>query len=66
MTATLHSATHNWKTTLFGILTLAFTAFQIWNQPAKATDPETLAQLAAGITGIVAQDGRKETPETRQ
>lgn len=55
----MNNATRNWKTTVFGILMLAFSGLSIYSDPNKATDPQTMAQVAAGVGLIVAKDGDK-------
>ena len=52
----------NWKTTLAGILMLAFTGFQIYKNPALLTDPSIDAKIAGAAGLIVAADG-KSKPE---
>jgi hypothetical protein len=49
------NAKRNWKTTVFGILMLALSGFTIYNDPSKATDPQS-----AGDRGwpVAAHSGR--------
>lgn len=49
----------NWITTLFGIFALAISGLQIYQAPAKALDPTTMAQVAAGVGLIAAKDAGK-------
>ncbi len=64
----MNNAKRNWKTTVFGILMLAISGFTIYNDPAKATDPQTMGGIAGGIGLILAKDGDKtgtvQTPES--
>jgi pterin-4a-carbinolamine dehydratase len=53
----MNNVTRSWKTTLAGILSLAFTALQIWHNPETLTDPKTVTGVAAGIGLILAKDG---------
>lgn len=55
----MNNAKRNWKTTLAGILTLAFAGLSIWQDPAKASDPATVGGIVAGVGLIVAKDGDK-------
>jgi hypothetical protein len=55
----MKDAKRNWKTTVAGILTLAFAGLSIWQDPAKASDPATIGGLVTGVGLIVAKDGDK-------
>ncbi len=55
----MQNAQRNWKTTIFGILTLALAGFQIYTNPTTATDVQTMAAVATGVGLIVAKDGDK-------
>lgn len=52
----------NWKTTISGILTLAFAGLSIWQNPASATDPQVIGAIAGGVGLIVAKDAEKPQP----
>ncbi len=55
----MNNAKRNWKTTVFGILMLAISGFTIYNDPSKATDPQTMGGIAGGVGLILAKDGDK-------
>jgi hypothetical protein len=55
----MNNAKRNWKTTVFGILMLALSGFSIYSNPAKASDPETIATIVGGIGLVAAKDGDK-------
>lgn len=46
----------DWKTTIFGILSLSLAGFQIYTNPTSATNPEVMSAVAAGIGLILAKD----------
>ena len=58
------NATRNGKTTVFGILMLAISGFQIYPDPSKATDPQTMGGIAGGVGLILAKDGDKSGTAT--
>jgi hypothetical protein len=49
----------SWKTTVFGILSLSLAGFQIYTNPATATDPNIMAAVATGLGLIMAKDAEK-------
>lgn len=58
------NAARNWKTTISGIMTLAFAGLSIWQQPASASDPQVIGAIVAGIGLIAAKDGDKSGTST--
>lgn len=57
------NAKRNWKTSVFGALMLALAGFSIYTDPAKATDPQTIATIGGGVGLILARDGDKTGTE---
>jgi hypothetical protein len=55
----MRTAKRNWKTTLFGVLTLGLVGVQVYAAPGSAASAETLAKVSAGIGLICAKDGDK-------
>ncbi|HWR54803.1 MAG TPA: hypothetical protein VN428_27085 [Bryobacteraceae bacterium] len=55
----MNNAKRNWITTIFGILMLAMGGLRIYENPAKATDPEVIAMIGGGAGLIAAKDGDK-------
>jgi hypothetical protein len=55
----IKNAKRNWKTTLAGVLTLAFTGLTIYADPSRLADPTTISGIVGGVGLIVAKDGDK-------
>lgn len=52
----------NWKTSLAGIVMLAMTGFQIYQNPALVTDPTTDTKIAGAVGLLVAGDAKTPAP----
>lgn len=49
----------SWKTTILGMISLAFVGAQVYQNPMKLAEPETIAILASGIGLVAAKDADK-------
>jgi hypothetical protein len=55
----MNNVKRNWITTIFGILMLAMGVLKIIQDPASASDPETVALIGGGAGLIAAKDNNK-------
>ncbi len=55
----MNNLKRNWITTIFGILMLAMGCLKIVQNPASASDPDTIALIGGGAGLIAAKDGNK-------